>query len=56
MAIFGAALSRAGLLAISNRPREEIIFPYIQFRNGFNQRKLSIIHDQLSINERLAMT
>ncbi|MDJ0555220.1 MAG: hypothetical protein QNJ68_12420 [Microcoleaceae cyanobacterium MO_207.B10] len=27
-----------GNLAISNRPRKEIIFPDIQFRNGFNQR------------------
>ncbi|NET26108.1 MAG: hypothetical protein F6K01_11965 [Okeania sp. SIO1I7] len=27
-----------GDLAISMRPREEIIFPDIQFRNGFNQR------------------
>ena len=44
------ALNRAApKFAISNRPREEMIFPNLQFRNGFNL--LVIINYPLSINE-----
>ncbi|MDJ0517716.1 MAG: hypothetical protein QNJ74_16190 [Trichodesmium sp. MO_231.B1] len=40
-------------LPISNRPRKEIIFPYIHFRSGCFLGLLSIIPCPLSINQQV---